>query len=191
MLISLIAELSNNWTTHTHPIRNFTHWAWAIWDLRNHDLSWIIPDPVSRQTATVPPKSIRTISVRARTSYVNIPEWGQHGSNCRMPYLISIFVSFRGTYDQPNKTPDALFWCVANTLLNISNGEIQWPGMLITWNICQVSLVGCTNNWHNGRSSRKLILRMTPQIAHFHFASDWATFRVSKVEQCNMEGCLK
>jgi hypothetical protein len=42
---------------------------------------------------------------------------------------------FRGTGDQPNKNPHMRFSCVADIFPNISNLEIQWPGMLIACKI--------------------------------------------------------
>jgi len=72
------------------------------------------------------------------------------------------------------------FWFTANIFLNITNCEIQWPAMLIAQRIGQVSLVGCTNDWHNGHSSRKLILWIPPPIASVNLAVDLMTLRVSE-----------
>ena len=119
---------------HCHTFMYFTHWACAVEDLSNHDLLWIIPDPGSQKTITLYLASICTVGFQARASYVKIPAWGQHSCNLGMPYRISIFSTFWGTADQPDQNQGALLWCVADMFSNISNCEIQQPGMLIHLN---------------------------------------------------------
>jgi len=97
ILISLVIEWSKCWMPHQSTFENFKHQAWAIWDLSNNDLIWIIPDPGSQKRITLSVESISTIAFQWGVSYVEIPEWGQHSSNLGMPCLISIFGSFRGT----------------------------------------------------------------------------------------------
>ena len=137
------------------------------------------------------PESITTIPFQARASDVKIPEWGQHCSNLRMAYLSSIFVTFRRTGDQPNKNPGALSRCMADILLNITDHEMQQPGMLVAQRIGHVGLVGCTNDSHNHRSSRKLLLRFPPPIAWVHLTIYSATFRGSKAHRFKIEVHLK
>ena len=132
-------------------------------------------------------ESIGTISFQARASEVNNPEWGQHCSNCRMPCLVSIFGTFWKSGHQPNNNPGVLFRCTADIFSNISDPDIQWPGMLIARKISQVGPVGCTNDWHNSRSSRKMILCIPPQIACVHLAVYSATFRVWKAHRLKIE----
>jgi hypothetical protein len=45
---------------------------------------------------------------------------------------------------------------------NITDRDIQRPGMLVAQKISQVGPVGCTNDWHNHPSSRTLILHIAP-----------------------------
>jgi hypothetical protein len=63
---------------------------------------------------------------------------------------------------------------------NITDTGIQWPGMAVVRKIGQVGLVGCPHVWNNGRSSRKLILRIPAPTTCVHLAVYSATFRVSK-----------
>ena len=50
--------------------------------------------------------------------------------------------------------------------------------MLLACIIGHVSLVGCTNDWHNHRSGRKLILCIPPPVAGVHLTVHSVTFRV-------------
>ena len=165
MLISWVIQGLTSWMPHRRTLRNFTHQTWAIWDLSNHDLFWIIPDPGRQKTITPSLESISTIPCQAGTSYVKIPEWGQHCSNRRMPCIMDILGTFRGTWNQRNENAGAPDWCTADIFSNVTNRDIQRPGMLIAWKLGQVSLVGCTNDWHNRRSGRKLILHIPPAVA--------------------------
>ena len=63
--------------------------------------------------------------------------------------------------------------------------------MLIARKVGQVSAVGCTNDWHNCRSGRKLILRLQPTIAGVHLAVYSAIFRVCEANQFQNEVHLK
>jgi len=155
LLISWVIKWSKSWMPHRRTIRHFTHWAWAIWALSNHDLSQIIPDPGSQKRITLSRESISTIPFQARASDVKIPEWGQHCSNCGMPCLVSIIGTIRMTGDQPNKNPGMLFRCMTDIISKITDREIQRPGVLVAGKISQVGLVGFPNDWHNRHSSRK------------------------------------
>jgi len=62
-----------------------------------------------------------------------------------MPCLVSIFGTFWRAGDQLNKNPGVLLRCMADMFSNITDREIQWPGMVAARNIGQVGLVGCTN----------------------------------------------
>jgi hypothetical protein len=75
--------------------------------------------------------------------------------------------------------------------LNITNPEIQWPGMLIIRKICGVSLVQCSNDWHNSCSGRKLILCIPALIGHVNLAVYSMTLRVCKVHWFKIEAYLK
>jgi hypothetical protein len=80
---------------------------------------------------------------------------------------------------------------MADIFSHIANCEIQQPCMLIARKISQVSLVGCTNDWHNRRSGRTLNLCMPPPIAGVHLAVESTTLRVSKVHWFKTEVRLK
>jgi hypothetical protein len=80
----------------------------------------------------------------------------------------------------------------AYNFLTITDYEIQQAGMLIARNIGQVSLVRCTYDWPNCRTSRKLILCIPPPpIAHVRLAVDSTTLTVSEVYLFKIEGRLK
>jgi len=191
MLISWVIKWWKCGMPHWHMYRHSTHRARAIWDLSNHRISWIIAHQCRQTRITLSGESICTIESRVGTSNVKIPEWGQHCFNHRMPYLVNILGTFRGTSDQPNEDPGAQFMCPADIIFNITNFEIQWPGMLIAWQIGQESLVGCTNDWHTHRSSRELILGIPPAIAHVHLTVYWAMFRVREVHCFKIVVCRK
>ena len=159
--------------------------------MSNHDLFRIIPDPGSQKRITLSLESICTIPFQAGASDVKMPQLRQHCSNRGMPCLVNVFGTFRGTWDQPDKNPGALFWRTADIFSNIANREIQRPGMLIARKIGQVSLVGCTNDGHNRCSGRKLILCIPPPIARVHLAVDSTTLRVSEAHRFKIEVRLK
>jgi hypothetical protein len=69
----------------------------------------------------------------------------------------------------------------------IPDREIQRPGILVARKIRQVALAGCTNDWHNRRSSRKLILRIPPSITIIHLGVYSVTFQVCKAYRFNMQ----
>ena len=108
-----------------------------------------------------------------------------------MPSIVNVFGTFRGTLHQPDKNPGALFWCTADIFSNITNCDIQRPGMMIARKIGQMSLVGCTNDCHNRCPGRKLILCIPPPIALDHLAVDSTTLRVSEAHQFKIEVHLK
>jgi len=108
-----------------------------------------------------------------------------------MPCIVHIFGSFRGTWKQPNENPGALFWCTADIFWNITYREIQRPGMLVARKIGQVSLVGCTNDWHKCRSGRKLILHIPPPVASVHHTVYSVTFRVCEAYWFKIQERLK
>jgi len=130
MQISWVSKWSKSWMPHRRTFRNFTHREWAMWDWSNHDLFRMIADPGSHNRITLSLESISTIPFQARAGDVKILEWGQHCSNCGMPCLVSIFGTYHRTGNQPNKTPGALFRCTADIFSNITNREVQRPGML-------------------------------------------------------------
>jgi len=66
--------------------------------------------------------------------------------------------------------PGVRFKCTADIFSSIANREIVQPGMVIARKMCQVSLVGCTYDWYNSCSCRKLVLRIPPPIAGVHLA---------------------
>ena len=108
-----------------------------------------------------------------------------------MPCVVNVFGTFWGMWDQPDENPGALFWCTADIFSNITDREIQRPGMLIARKIGQVSRVGCTYDWHDHRSSRTLIWCIPPAIARVHLAVDSTTVRVREAHRFKIEVCLK
>jgi len=190
MSISWVVKWSKSWIPHRHTFRNFTHWAWSIWDLSNHDLLWIIPNPGSQKRIILSLESISTIPFQARASDFKIPEWGRHCSNRAMPCLVSILEPFRGPGITPRKI-QARFVGEPDIFSNNTDLEIQWPGMLVTRKTDPEGHVGCTNHWHNCRSSGMLILRIPPPITCVHLAVYLVTFRVCKAKQFQIEVHLK
>jgi len=176
MLIFWVIKRSKSGTTHRHTFRNFTHPVWSICDLSDHELFWIIRNPGRQKRITLSVDSISTIPWKASTSYVKIWERGQHYSNLWMPCIISIFARFQATWYQPNETPGALFRCPANIFSNVTNCEIPLPAMIIAETVCQVSNVGCTNDWYNCPSCRNLIVCIAPPIACVHLIQYSAIF---------------
>jgi len=190
MLSCSVIECSTSWMPHRCTFSNFTHWAWPIWDLSNHDVFWIIPDPDHIKTLTLSLQSSSTTPFQARTSYVKIPEGVQHCCNHGMPCVVHIFSTFQGTWNQSYENPDAVFECTADMFMHSTNCELQQPGMLITRSIVQVSLVRCTNEWHNHRSARKPILRILPPLNSVNLSVYLANFRVCEAHQFKIEVCL-
>jgi hypothetical protein len=176
---------------HQWTFRNFTHWAWAIWVLSNHSLFWKIRDAGREKRIISSPDSISTIPFQAGTSYVKIVGWGEYCSNSGILCLTRSFGTFRGTWDPSNKNPFALYRCSADIFWNITNREIQWPGLLIARKFGQLSLVGCTHDGHNCSSCWKLILHISPQIACIHLTVYLAIFAASTVHWIKIEVCLK
>jgi hypothetical protein len=64
---------------------------------------------------------------------------------------------------------------MANIFSDLTNYETTQPSMLNAWNICQVSLVRCTNDWHNRHSGWKLILHIPTTVAGVDFTIYSAT----------------
>jgi hypothetical protein len=151
----------------------------------------IISDPGGEQRATLSLESMSTIPFQARARDVNIAKLREHSLNRRIPYFVTVFGPFRERGDQPDKNPERLCTWVAVIILSITNCEIQWPGMQITRKIGQVSLVGCTYDWHNRRSGSKLILCIPPPIARIHLAVDLSALRVIVAHRFKIEVPLK
>jgi len=108
-----------------------------------------------------------------------------------MPCSVRMFGTYSGTGDQPNANPGAHFRCAADIFSNITNREIQLPGMLIARKIGHVGLGGCTNFGHNRRSGRKLVLCITPLIAGDQPAVYWVICRVCVAHRVKIELRLK
>jgi len=176
---------------HRRTFRNFTHLAWAIWDLSNLDLLWIIPDGGRQTRITSSLEYIGKIPFQARAGDVKIPELGQHCSNRGKPCIICIFGTFQGTGDQPKKNPGTLSRCTADIFSNITDRDSQRPGMPIAWKIGPVRLVGCTNDWHNSLCGRKLILRIPPPVAGVDLTVYSVTLRVGEVHRFKIQVRLK
>jgi len=147
MLISSVIECSTSWMPHCCPFRNFTHRAWAIWDISNHELFWMIPNPSHQKRITSSLESISTIPFQVGTRYVKIPECGEHYSNRAKPRFVGIFVTFRGTWNQPNRDPPALlglqlisFWILPIT--RYSGKACNSPEILVVWVFSDAQMTG-------------------------------------------------
>ena len=119
-----------------------------------------------------------------------MPKLKQHSSNRVMPCFVNAFGTFQGTWDQSDENPGALFKCPVDIFSNITTHETQRSGVLGVRNIGQVSLVGCTYDWYNCCSGRKLILCIPPAVTSVHLAVDLTTLRVSEAHRFKMELCL-
>jgi hypothetical protein len=108
-----------------------------------------------------------------------------------MPGFVNVLGTVWGAWDQPDKNRCAHFRYAADIFWNITNPEVQRPGLVIAKEIGQVSPVGCTNDWHNCRSSRMLIVCIPPPIAHVHLAVDSTTLKVSEAHWFINEPRLK
>jgi len=162
-------EWSNSGMPHHPTMRNFTHQGWAIWDLCNHDLLGLIPDPGHIKRVTLSVESSHRIPFYAGTGCVKTPEWGKHHSNSRMPCLVIIFGTWHGTGVHPSNYQSVLFRCPVDLSLNITNCERWWPGMVNAQKTCLLSVVGCTYDCHNPRCGRKMILHIRPPETQIHF----------------------
>ena len=132
----------------------------------------MIPDPGSHQRVTLSLESIYPIRFQSRASDVKIPKLRQLSANCRMPCFVNIFGTCRGIWNESDQNPDALFRSLVDIFSNMTNRDIQWPGMLIARNIDHVSCIGCTYDWNNRRSGMKLILFIPPPVTGIYFAVD-------------------
>jgi len=63
ILISWVIEKPKSWIHYQRTLRDFTHQVIAIWDLNNHHLVWIIPNPGTQQSVKLSPESISTVPV--------------------------------------------------------------------------------------------------------------------------------
>jgi len=72
MLVFWATEWLTIWLAHGLTFRNFTLWAWAIWDLSKYDVFWTIPDPWSQQRVTLSPECNCSISFQASAHDVNL-----------------------------------------------------------------------------------------------------------------------
>jgi len=151
----------------------------------------IIPDAGSQQQVTLSLESISTIPFQAWASNVTMPKLRLHSSSRRMQGFVNVFGTSLGTWYQADKNDGALFWGAADIISNITNREIQQAGMLIAQKDCQVSLGGCTTDWHNCRSSRKLILCIPPPITGVHLAVYSTTLRDCEVHRFEIQVCLQ
>ena len=191
MIIWWIINWSKCRMPHWRAFRNFTHQAGAIWGLSKHELFGIIPDPGSQKSVILSVESISTIPFQAGAGYFKIPEWGKHCSISGMLCLVSILRAFRGTGVQPKKNPSTLSRCAVNIISNNTNREIQRLDMLVAQTSDQLGLLRCTNNWHNRRFGRTLILLIPPPMASVHLPLYLANFRLCKERQCKIEVWVK
>ena len=155
---------------------------------------WLVldnPQPRPPKRITLSVESISTIPFRARTRYFKILECGHLCSNRGMPCLGRIFGTFWGAGVQRNENSGVWIRCLRDIFLSISYRDIQWPAMLIAQTICQVSLVRCTNDWHNRRCGRKPISHIPQPVAFVDLAVYSVTFRVCVVHWFKFEVGLK
>jgi hypothetical protein len=147
MVISWIIECSTSWMPHQRTFRNSTHQAWAIWYSGNHNLFWIIPDPVCQKRITFYLESICTIPFQAGTSDVKIPEWGQHCATSGMPCFVRILAPV-GVHGISATTIHALVlgicWICFRMLPIVRySGHACWlPGTLDNWVLSDAQLTG-------------------------------------------------
>jgi len=126
ILICLFIKWSISGMSHRRTFTNFTYRAWTIWDYSNHDLFGIIPNPGCQTKITVSLESVGRMRFQAGTSYVKIREWGQHGSNRRMPCPVTILGSVWGQ--------------------GISETRIQARFLVVQWIFFQISpIVRCSS----------------------------------------------
>jgi len=151
----------------------------------------MIPDLGNQHRVPSCLESICTTPFQARASDVKLPKLRQQSSNCGMPCFVNVFGNFRGTWDQSDENQGMLFMSRAHMFSNINHCDIQWPGMLIARKPGQVSLVGCTYDWHNRHSGRKLILCIPPHVTHVHHTVTSTTQSVSHAQQFKIEVSLK
>jgi hypothetical protein len=108
-----------------------------------------------------------------------------------MPCFVNVSGTLRGQWNQPNQNPEVLFCCAVDIFWNITNCEIQWPGMLIAQKNFHMSHFRCPYDWHNCRSGRKLILVIPQPMSRVHLAVDSTTLGVSQAHRVKIEVRLK
>jgi len=189
-LISWVTERSKRWMSHCPCVNNFTYWAWAIRDMTNNNMFWVIPDPGNQQRVTWSKKSLSSMSFQAGASYVMIPEWGQHSSNQVIPCLIVVCSIFFKTGDQPNANTDTFIMILVCNISDFANCVIEWTGILIEWKNGHVGFVRHTHDLYNHLTGSKLILSIPPPIINMHFTWYLVTSWVSEVHWIKIEACL-
>jgi len=156
MLICWVFQCSTSWMPHQHTYRYFTHWVWVIWDLSNHNVFWIIPDPRSQTRLTLSPESISTIAFQVGTSCVMTQQCGQHCSHCGMPCLAPIFSTSRATQNQPNQDTGELSSSTADIfpivpIVRYSGQAGRSPERLVKWvwthALMMVTIVAPAGSW--------------------------------------------
>ena len=106
-------------------------------------------------------------------------------------HVSSIFLaSFGGHGIRPTRI-QARMLGVWQKSLNILNCEILRAAMVIARKIEHVSLVICTNDWHNRRSSMKLNWYIPPPIASVHLAVNSTALTISETHQFEIEVLLE
>jgi hypothetical protein len=108
-----------------------------------------------------------------------------------MPYVVCVIGNFQGTCDQADEHPGTLVRCLVDIFSNITYREIQWQGMMIARKLCQMDLVGSTNDGHSCHSGRNSILCISPLMAQVHLTVDSTTLRVWEAQRFEIEVCLK
>jgi len=73
----------------------------------------------------------------------------------------------------------------------ITNSKIHWTAVVDIQIIVQLRFVRDTNDWHNRRFGRKLILYIPQVISHVHFVVNMATFLLMDLHFLTIEVLLK
>jgi len=147
MLISWVIKWSKSGMPHWHSYVNFTHSIWDISDFSKHDLFQTIPGPGTHKRTSLSLEYISSVPFQAWTSYVKIPEWGEHSSNRRMQCLISIFHTFWVTDNQPKRIQACSWgvWQLSFGILLIVRFNFQacWsPEELVNWLVLDAQMTG-------------------------------------------------
>jgi hypothetical protein len=155
---------------------------WAI-----YDLYWTIPNAGQEKRISFSLETIITNPFQASTGYVKVTEWGQHCSTCRKRSLIRMSGTLCENGDLPNKNAEIFCRCPADIFSLIGNYEIQHPGMLIPRRFGQLSLARCTNDCHNCRSGRQLMLHILTPFSSVRLIVYLWIFTGSKVHHFKIE----
>jgi len=158
MLVPRDIEWSKSRMPHLRTFRNLTHWAWPIWDISNHDMFRIIPDPGSQQRVSLSLESICTIPFQARASDVLCWRWDSTvpAAECHASSMSLAPVRGNGITQTRIQVPFSGFGRISFGILPIPSysGQAWWaPEKFVMWVLSGAHMTGTivtpAGSWSN------------------------------------------